>query len=470
MRTPGGGSFTDQPFGNGGSRDRQRNDRDDEEVADPEPEPEPDPQPSPGERFRDELGGDPVDGGSDPSMVDEIQREDPGAPSGGETGPAEPAFGDVRGGGSGPQSPPSQDNNSSSSRPASEPSPSNEFGEEVGGDPAGDSQSSGPLDNLVENTLNPAAEAFDEEVAETAGEAIRSTSPATLVDSQIPGGNPVGRTIENTVRGGVNVLNAPGIAAGAIRAGQRAADDTARVNEQGDTGRQQNRQELVTDVTGAAAATGAAIQDDPVGTLSRIGGGIVGGAALGGAASRAARAARGTPDAPDAPDTPEGTVPSGRSDVGTDGVGSILDPDDVGQTSLRGDADTDTPGTTSRTTSDTGDTGGLPLQSQIEGAGGVRRFLDEQRQAAGDFLGDDRAQAQLGRQRSPDTGDAVDRTRPADAGGSFEDIRQDSLTQTQDALRDQAALAATDSIPYRGPEGVWPRWECVHTISVLVTQ
>jgi hypothetical protein len=39
-----------------------------------------------------------------------------------------------------------------------------------------------------------------------------------------------------------------------------------------------------------------------------------------------------------------------------------------------------------------------------------------------------------------------------------------------DALRDQAALAATDSIPYRGAEGVWPRWECVHTISVLVRQ
>jgi hypothetical protein len=39
-----------------------------------------------------------------------------------------------------------------------------------------------------------------------------------------------------------------------------------------------------------------------------------------------------------------------------------------------------------------------------------------------------------------------------------------------DALRDQAVLAATDSIPYRGSDGVWPRWECVHTISVLVTQ
>ena len=41
---------------------------------------------------------------------------------------------------------------------------------------------------------------------------------------------------------------------------------------------------------------------------------------------------------------------------------------------------------------------------------------------------------------------------------------------TLDALRDQTALAATDSIPYRGAQGVWPRWECVHTISVLVTQ
>jgi len=41
---------------------------------------------------------------------------------------------------------------------------------------------------------------------------------------------------------------------------------------------------------------------------------------------------------------------------------------------------------------------------------------------------------------------------------------------TPDALNDQAILAATDSIPYRGSEGVWPRWECVHTISRLVSQ
>jgi hypothetical protein len=41
---------------------------------------------------------------------------------------------------------------------------------------------------------------------------------------------------------------------------------------------------------------------------------------------------------------------------------------------------------------------------------------------------------------------------------------------TIDALNDQSVLAATDSIPYRGAEGVWPRWECVHTISILVSQ
>lgn len=48
------------------------------------------------------------------------------------------------------------------------------------------------------------------------------------------------------------------------------------------------------------------------------------------------------------------------------------------------------------------------------------------------------------------------------------EIAQESFTI--DALREQAVTAASDSIPYRGPEGVWPRWECVHTISVLVTQ
>jgi hypothetical protein len=35
-------------------------------------------------------------------------------------------------------------------------------------------------------------------------------------------------------------------------------------------------------------------------------------------------------------------------------------------------------------------------------------------------------------------------------------------------LHEQSLEATRDSIPYRGPDGVWPRWECVHTISQLV--
>lgn len=37
-------------------------------------------------------------------------------------------------------------------------------------------------------------------------------------------------------------------------------------------------------------------------------------------------------------------------------------------------------------------------------------------------------------------------------------------------LREQAVLAASDSVAYRGPSGVWPRWECVHTVSQIVSQ
>lgn len=61
---------------------------------------------------------------------------------------------------------------------------------------------------------------------------------------------------------------------------------------------------------------------------------------------------------------------------------------------------------------------------------------------------DTRAQAQMGRQRprgDSDSGDFdgggefdSDPTRPPDAGGTFDDVRQDSLTQTQDSLRSQA--------------------------------
>jgi hypothetical protein len=133
-------------------------------------------------------------------------------------------------------------------------------------------------------------------------------------------------------------------------------------------------------------------------------------------------------------------VPTGRSDVGTGGVGQVLDPDTV---DARAGADTVDVGDTSvdtggRPVGDTApDTGSLPLENTIADAGGVRRMLDEQRAGVRDFLGDERAQAGFGRQREPTTAD-VDPTRPDDAGGTFADVRQDALTQLQDDLGDRA--------------------------------
>jgi hypothetical protein len=344
-------------------------------------------------------GGD--DDDSDSSSGSGLGGSIPGAPDDG---------GGTDGGGIEPTDP-------SDAPSASPPSPAPEPDPAPPSTNVDETTSGGPLDNLVENTLNPAANTFDEQIAETAGEAIRASSPATLVDSQVPGGSPVGRGIENTVRGAVNVANVPGIAAGAIRAGQRAADDTARANREGAAGRRANRRELASDIVQGATRTGTAIRNDPVATLSRIGGGIVGGAALGGAASRAARGLRGTPDAPD---TPEGTVPSGRSDIGTEGIDSLLEEVDID--ARRG-------------------TSGASTRSRLEGE--VSRTVDDvtervENSPLGDFLGDERAQLQRERPDTRDTGSPPDRTRPADAGGSFEDVRQDALTQTQDALRDQA--------------------------------
>lgn len=355
--------------------------------APPEPEPEPEP----------------------PDEVDDIQRNDPGPPA--DPDPEPPGGGeDIQRDDPGPPA-------------ASDPPAQGGSDDATGGGQTDTSGSDrGPLDRFVEDTLNPGAEAFDERIAETAGETIRDTSPATLIDSQIRGGNPVGRTVENSVRGAVNIANAPGIAAGLIRTGQRAADDTARVNEQGAAGRRQNRQELAADVVGAATATGAAIQDDPVGTLSRIGGGIIGGAAVGGAASRAARGLRGAPDG----NAGGPAVATGRSDVGTGGVDQILDADTVD--ALRG-------------------TSGPSRRSRLRGEAS-RRLDDLDELLPG---GSDRGQLQVGEQgrgtgrsggETPDAPRDFDRgrdpTRPPDGGGTIDDIRQDSLTQTQDQLRSDA--------------------------------
>jgi hypothetical protein len=265
---------------------------------------------------------------------------------------------------------------------------------------------------IDEASLRQRGETYSEEVGDPIGAAVRRSSPVTEVDRALPG-EPVGRSVQGITEGLVSLGNAPAAAAGAIAATDRAVRDTRRANEEGAAGRRQNRRELASDAIGAATATGAAIQRDPVGTLSRLGGAAVGGAFVGGAASRALR---GTPDAPDAPDTPDGTVLSGRSDVGTGGADSLLDDVDV-------DAERGITGPSTR--------------SRVSGE--VSRAVDDATarlgdSRLGDFVEDTRAQLQQPRSREPDLGDAPDRTRPADAGGTFEDVRQDALTQLQDDL------------------------------------
>jgi len=78
--------------------------------------------------------------------------------------------------------------------------------------------------------------------------------------------------------------------------------------------------------------------------------------------------------------------------------------------------------------------------------GEVGRTVDDVRERVSGIVdgGDtDRAQLQIGSQGrgtgETDFGDAPDRTRPADAGGTFEDVRDDALTQIQDDLGGRAS-------------------------------
>jgi len=41
---------------------------------------------------------------------------------------------------------------------------------------------------------------------------------------------------------------------------------------------------------------------------------------------------------------------------------------------------------------------------------------------------------------------------------------------TFDALREQLLKATRDSVAYQGEGGIWPRYECIHTISQMVSQ
>ena len=122
-------------------------------------------------------------------------------------------------------------------------------------------------------------------------------------------------------------------------------------------------------------------------------------------------------------------VPSGRSQVGGRGVGSILDEDTA--RALQGRDTSVDRSASDATPSTSGGGGDLPLRDPLEDAGGVRRLLDEQRAGLRDFVGDDRGQLDFGRPRSPDsdTGPRGGTDRVSDG------LVQDSLERQQRAGR-----------------------------------
>ena len=268
----------------------------------------------------------------------------------------------------------------------------------------------------VIDALDAGAEATDAAVADR----IRSADPQRTAPVAPGVGGLTAAANTEFVRGGAaqatEMLNPAAIGRDALvltSAGAQAGDFLADEGAEGAQVAGETAADVAQAAPGAAVDLGEFIVENPgdaaqtTAALAVTGG--VGAAAGRGARAAGGRVSRALRETPEAPDTPEGTVPSGRSDVGTAGRGSLLEDVDV-------DAERGITGPSARSR--------------------VARLVDDS--ALGDLLDDTRGQVQAGRQRSRDTGDGVDPTRPADAGGTFEDVRQDALTETQDQLRSDA--------------------------------
>ncbi|WP_135823219.1 hypothetical protein [Halostella litorea] len=142
-------------------------------------------------------------------------------------------------------------------------------------------------------------------------------------------------------------------------------------------------------------------------------------------------------------------VPGTPTEVGGRGVGSVLEGTDVDAGNL------ERAGGAGRRRSESGATpapsqresgsNDLPMFSDLREAGGVRRYLDVQRQRAAEADVEPRVGAGLVPPRvdAPSTQEVLDRpsrgaTYEPESSPSFADVRQDALTQTQDQLRSQA--------------------------------
>ena len=315
-----------------------------------------------------------------------------------------------------------------------------------GGGSSGGS-SGGGIGERITSTLEDLGQQYTDTVAEPVGDFSRATNPISQVERRTVGTDAVGNVAEGVGEGVAQIGNIPGNAAAGIRAGQALAEASARSRDQvtiggvptgvalpNPSGQRENAQAAGNVAAGAAASAASS----PFETTGQLIGGALGGAAIARGARAAGSAARSSPDV----DT-NGAVATGRSDVGTDGLGSILDEDTA--RALQGrDTSVDRSPNTPSTRSSGGEGGDLPLRDELQDAGGVRRLLDEQRAGIRDFLdegGTDRGQVQFGSQgrgtRSPDTGSGGPQ-RFTDFDGTdrvSDDLVRESIDRRQRANR-----------------------------------
>jgi hypothetical protein len=275
--------------------------------------------------------------------------------------------------------------------------------------------------------LDDLGQAYTETVAEPVGDFTAATNPIAQAEKATLGTNRIARVSEGFGEGVAQIGNVPGNTAAAIdtvqtidQARSRATDPvTVGGVPTGVTVPDLEGQERNTEAAaGAAAGAAAAAAERPFETTGRVIGGALGGAA----ASRGIARVAGRTGSSSG--SSSGAVPSGRSQVGTGGRGSVLEEIDVD--AERGIS---SPSTASRVRGEVGRT-----VDDVTDA--VSDAVDPLVPDAGETgtLRSGLVPESATERRTPDAPDDFDR-RPPDAGGTFEDIRDDALTQIQDDLR-----------------------------------
>jgi hypothetical protein len=294
-------------------------------------------------------------------------------------------------------------------------------------DPFGDDGFSDAVEDLAQD--------YTESIAEPFGDVVGDATPGTAIEQRVTGTDVTERAVESTATGVAQLGNIPAGILGARDAVNRLDDDLGRGTQSATTVGpltstailpSAGTRDVAADFGEDAASVGAAAAARPVETAGSLFGAGVGGAVASRSAFGAARRARGSgSDSLDVGDVE--AVSTGRENVGTGGLDDILDVDTIDE--ARGVTG---PSTVQRARGS--------LSRQLDDI--TERITDGLDDAVETFVPGDDTTIRSGlvprsatERDVPDAPTDFDRTRPPDAGGTFEDVRDDALTQIQDDLR-----------------------------------